>query len=85
MLFKFGFDFFKDILYVWVFFKVNSGVFLHNTVATLTRSGSDIWFRDGTGQHFCTPARQELTRNRLARPVYAKLPLIFWPGPARGP
>ena len=39
--FKFGFDFFS-ILYVWVFFiifwfffKVNSGVFLHNRVASL--------------------------------------------------
>jgi len=40
--------------------------------------------RDDTGQHFCGPARQELTRNHLARPVYAKLQLIFWPGPARG-
>ena len=39
--------------------------------------------RDDTGQHFCGPARQELTRNHLARPVYAKLQLIFWPGPDR--
>jgi len=30
--FKFGFDFFLN---VWVFSKVNSGVFLRNTVATL--------------------------------------------------
>jgi len=33
--------------------------------------------RDGTGQHFCSPARPELTKNRPAQPVYAKLQLIF--------
>jgi len=37
--------------------------------------------KDGTGQHFCSPARPELTRNRLGQPVYCKLQLIFWPGP----
>jgi len=48
MLFKFGFDFFLNILYVcffkiifWVFFKVNSGIFLHNRVATLVCSRLD--------------------------------------------
>jgi len=37
--------------------------------------------RDGTGQQFCNPARLEITRNCLARPVYAKLQHIFWTGP----
>jgi len=41
--------------------------------------------RDDTGQHFCSPTHPELTRNRPARPVYIKLQLIFWPGPARDP
>ena len=42
VLFKFGFDFFLTFLYVWgfllfsFFFKVNSGVFLHNSVVTVT-------------------------------------------------
>ena len=46
--FKFGFDFFKNILYVcfffifWVFFKVNSGVFLHNRLATLLAARSEV-------------------------------------------
>jgi len=40
-----------------------------------------IYNRDGTGQHFCSPARPELTRNRPAQTVYSKLQLIFWPGP----
>jgi len=40
--------------------------------------------RDDTGQHFCSPAHPELTRNCPAQPVYAKLQLIFWPGPAHG-
>jgi len=35
--------------------------------------------RDGTGQHFCSPAHPDLTRNRLAQPVYGKLQLIFRP------
>jgi len=37
--------------------------------------------RDGTGQHFCSPAGPELTKNRQTRPVYAKSQIIFWPGP----
>jgi len=41
--------------------------------------------RDGTGQHFCSPARPEVTRSRPARTVYAKPHIIFRPGPARGP
>jgi len=39
-----------------------------------------ILIRDGTGQHFCSPARPELTRNCPAWPIYAKPQLIFWPG-----
>jgi len=35
--------------------------------------------RDGTGQHFCSLARAELTRNRPSQLLYAKLQLIFWP------
>ena len=41
MLFKFGLDFYKHFVCLgffiifWFFFKVNSGVFLHNRVATL--------------------------------------------------
>jgi len=37
--------------------------------------------KDGTGQHFCSPARPEVTRNHPARTVYAKPQIIFWPGP----
>jgi len=48
-------------------------------------SRMDVGARDGTDQHFCSPARQELIRNRPAQPVYSKLQLIFWPGAARGP
>jgi len=52
---------------------------------TEMQSFGDIYTRDRTGQHFCSPAHLELTRNRPARPVYAKPQLIFWPEPARGP
>ena len=44
MRFKFGFNLFLNILHVWgfllfyIFFKVNSGVFLYNKVATLAYS-----------------------------------------------
>jgi len=34
--FKFGFDFFLTLLYVWFFFKVNSGVCLHNRLTMLS-------------------------------------------------
>jgi len=37
----------------------------------------DVQTRGGTGQHFCSPARPELTRNCPAQPVYAQLQLIF--------
>jgi len=39
--------------------------------------------RDGTGQHFCSPAHPEVTRNCPARTAYAKPQIIFWPEPAR--
>jgi len=45
----------------------------------------NVYVRDGMGQHFWSPARPEVTRNRSARPVYAKPQIIFWPGAARGP
>jgi len=38
-----------------------------------------ILIRDGTGQHFCSPARPEVTRNRPAQTVYAKPQIIFRP------
>jgi len=40
--------------------------------------------RDGTRQHFCCPARPEVTRNHSARTVYAQPQIIFQPWPARG-
>jgi len=36
-------------------------------------------YRDGTGQHFCSPAHPEVTSNRPARTVYAKPQIIFRP------
>jgi len=39
----------------------------------------NVFFRDGTGQHFCNPARPELTRNQPAWPVHTKPQPIFRP------
>jgi len=39
--------------------------------------------RDFMVQHFCSPARPELPRNRPTRTVYPKQKIIFWPGPDR--
>jgi len=36
--------------------------------------------RDGTGQHFCSPAHPEVTTNRPAWTVYAKPQIISGPG-----
>jgi len=59
----------------------NIGIAVHfkSKVTQCYAGWQTIQSRDGTGQHFCSPARPEVTRNHPARTVYAKPQIIFRP------
>ena len=59
--------------------QIVRGVFGQTFTKACQSTNNILEIRVGTGQHFCSPARPEVTRNRPAQTVYAKPQIIFWP------